>query len=57
MNSQSVKVEVIAKKPTHTLVKFLSSNREIKMGRQYFQKRVDCGWYEIINQDKLSPLI
>ena len=56
-NNQPRKVEIIAIKPTHTLVRFLSNNHEVKMSKQYFQKRVDLGWYEVVNQDKLSSVI
>ena len=53
----AAKVKIIAIKPTHILLKFLSSDQEVKMNKQYFKKRVDCGWYEIVNQEELSSVI
>ena len=57
LQMQPKKVEIIGIKPTHIIVKLLSNNQEIKLSKQYFQKRVDYGWYEVVNQGEFSSVI
>jgi hypothetical protein len=53
MKKETVKVEFLKVKPTHVELKFLTNNHVIKMGKQFFRRRLDMGAYEIVNPKAL----
>ncbi len=57
MTNEIKKVEIIEIKPTHVELRFLPYGNEIKMGTRFFQKKVEGGFYEVINKDKMPSVI
>lgn len=57
MEFEPKKVEVISIKATQAHLRLLSTQQEVKMNKKSFQRYLYCGWFEVVNQDKLSSVI
>lgn len=50
-------VEILEYRPDYIRIKMLPVELEIKVSRQFFQKRVKSGFFEVVNEDKLPSVI
>ena len=57
MEEEIKKIEIIAYQPTHIKLRFLPFGNEVKMGKRFFQRKVNSGFYEIVNKDKIPSII
>ena len=57
MDKQPIKVKILEFHPSFIMLKFPMNNQLVKMSRRFFQKRVDLGYYEIENNNKIPPVI
>lgn len=57
MHTETKKVKIISHQPTGIIVKYDGSDREVKMSKQFFRKRLKEGHIEVINKDQLPTVI
>jgi len=57
MNPTSKKIKILAIKPTHVDFRLIDEGLKIKMGKQFFNKRVKMGIYNMVKKDAINPCI
>jgi len=57
MTTSNQKVEIVEVKPTHVKFLLVDEGLKIKTGKQFFNKRVKMGLYEVINEKSTNNLI
>jgi hypothetical protein len=49
MEKTKRQVEILKEKPTHFIIKMIPGGQELKVGKSFFQKRLECGIFELVN--------
>lgn len=57
MMKDAVKIEIVDLQPTHVEIKFVSNEHTVQLGRNYFSKRVQNGFYEVVNKQKIPAVL
>lgn len=56
-NYEPVRIEILNIEPAYIEIKFLKNESKVKMGVQFLKKRIKAGFYEVVNQEKILPII
>jgi hypothetical protein len=54
LDNKSIKVRIVKENARTVVIKMLSLNRSMPVPKKDFEKRVESGLYEIVNQDMMS---
>lgn len=56
MNKVKRLVEIVKERPTHFIIRMLPDGQELKVGKSFFKKRLECGIFEIVNTQKKATI-
>ena len=57
MPGEVKQIEIVEINPTHVQIKFLPYGNVVKIGKRFFLKKVDSGFYEVVNKEKIPSVI
>lgn len=57
MDTDGTNIEILEFRSAFVKVKFVPDQKEVKMSKRLFQKRVDCGVYKVTNEEKIPSII
>ena len=57
MPNEVKEIEIIEYKPTHIKLRFLPFGKIVKMSKRFFKNRIDNGFYEVVNKEKIPSVI
>ncbi len=54
LENRSIKVKIVKENARTVVLKFVTLNRTMPVPKSEFEKRVESGLYDVINQEELS---